>query len=165
MAICFELVINFGNNMDAARSAVLTRAKGRGGVLPVGDRWIPLHGPVLSSDGPYITLSICPMAVGIAVAGDGSLPRFELTPAEMTELGNGLYKTLATFDGYVAATVGWDPESLIDPTELKTTFMDELRDGGFDGLVLSDALHAELGLEDDYAVFQPGYRWRPYRGQ
>ncbi|WP_378730613.1 hypothetical protein [Nocardia brasiliensis] len=166
VAICFELVVNFGNNIDAARSALLTCAGRRTGTtLVAGDRRIPLHMPILRSDGPYIELSVLPVAVGYGVALDGSIPRFPLTAAELTELGNSLYTLLATFDGYIAALVGWDCEDIIDPAELKSDRIDELRAGAIDGLVLCDALHAELGLGDDYVVFQPGYRWIPYRGQ
>ncbi|MFB8282298.1 hypothetical protein [Nocardia colli] len=165
MAICFELVINFGDNIDAARSAVLTRAVPRPTTLTAGDRRIPLHTPLLRTEGPYIELSVVPVAVGHGVALDGALPRFSLTAKEFTELGNQLYQLLATFDGYIAARVGWDPEDMVDPDVLKRDYMDELRGGAVDGLVVCDALHAELGLGDNYTAFQPGYRWVPYRGQ
>ncbi|KIA64934.1 hypothetical protein [Nocardia vulneris] len=165
MAYCFELVINFGDNMHAARSALLTCASGRTSLLTAGDRRIPIHGPILRSDGPYLELSLLPVGVGFGVALDGSLPGFTLTAAELTELGHGMYELLTAFDGYVAARVGWDPEDTVDPVELEADWLDELRDGAISGLVLCDALHAELGLGDDYAVFQPGYRWMPYRGE
>lgn len=98
---------------------------------------------------------------------DGSLPRFQLTAAELTELGHQLCELLAQFRGYVAAKVGWDwdPESLLDPAELRCEWSDELNDGSIHGLVLSEELHAELDLSADYEVFRPGYRWLPYRGE
>jgi hypothetical protein len=34
-----------------------------------------------------------------------------------------------------------------------------------DGLVLCQALHAELGLGDNHVEFQPGYLWIPYQGE
>ncbi len=120
--------------------------------------------PLLRSDGPYIELSVLPVAVGYGVALDGSIPRLALTAAEFTELGNGLYALLATFDGYLAAHVGWDPEGVVDPVELSNEWMDELSDGAIDGLVLCDGLHAEFGLGSNYGVFQPGFRWIPSRG-
>ncbi|GAB2537661.1 hypothetical protein [Nocardia heshunensis] len=166
MAICFELVVNFGDNIDAARSAVLA-GSGTWGTSPlrVGDHQIPVHAPLLRTDGPFIELSILPVAVGFGVALDGTIPRFALTAAELTTLGNHLYEMLATFDGYVAAMVGWDPEWMIDPDELEREWFDKPGEASPHGLVLSEALHAELGSGDDSVVFQPGYRWVPYRGE
>ncbi len=87
-------------------------------------------------------------------------------PAELTELGHQLYTLLARFDGYVAAKVGWNPEGFLELSDLKSDWTpDELSDGSIHGLVLSEALHAELGLGDDYVTFRPGYRWVPYRGE
>ncbi|WP_035791690.1 hypothetical protein [Kitasatospora mediocidica] len=53
----------------------------------------------------------------------------------------------------------------MDPAELRNEWSAELSDGSLHGLVLCDKLHAELGLSADYEVFQPGYRWIPYRGE
>ncbi|MFI0404493.1 hypothetical protein [Actinomadura sp. 3N508] len=163
MAICFELVVNFGDNATAARAAFLTASKLEN--LHAGAHRIPLHRPLLTTAGSYVELSVLPVAVGWGVALDGSLPRFQLTAAEFTELGHQLYELLATFDGYLTAKVGWDPEPLLDPVELKSEWMGELADGSLSGLVLCERLHSELGLGDDYVPFQPGYRWIPYRGE
>ncbi|MFE7788657.1 hypothetical protein [Streptomyces sp. NPDC057460] len=163
MAIGFELVVNFGDNIEAAQSAALTDPKPW--VLHAGTHRIRLHRPMLTTAGSYIELSILPVAVGWGVGLDGSLPRFRLTAAELTELGHQLYELLAKFDGYVTARVGWDPESLLDPVELKTEWSEELAGGSLDGLVLCEKLHSELGLGDDYVPLQPGYRWIPYRGE
>ncbi|WP_405163445.1 hypothetical protein OG203_45545 [Nocardia sp. NBC_01499] len=46
---------------------------------------------------------------------------------------------------------------MIDPGGLETDWMDELREGAIDGLIIGDALHAELGLGDNYSEFRPGY--------
>ncbi|PXX60870.1 hypothetical protein DFR70_10961 [Nocardia tenerifensis] len=165
MAICFELVINFGDNIDAARAAALTRTTPRPTTFAVGDHHIPLHTALLRADGPFIELSLVPVAVGHRVALDGTIPRFDLTADELTELGRQLYGLLAGFDGYVAAKVGWDPEDMIDPVELRTHWLDELEAGDLDGVVLCDAFYEELGLGDNYDVFRPGYRWVPYRGE
>ncbi|WP_297619622.1 hypothetical protein [Nocardia sp.] len=165
MAICFELVVNFGDNIDAARSAVLSQAVSWRTTLDAGNRSIPLHTPLLRTDGPYVELSVLPVAVGLGVALDGDIPQFALTAAELTELGHQLYQLLATFDGYVAATVGWDPEVKINPNWLKGGWIAGVGAGAADGLVLCDALHAELGWGDEFAVFRPGYRWMPYRGE
>jgi hypothetical protein len=163
MAICFELVVNFGQNAEAARTAALVNPRPL--TLQAGRHRIPLHRALVNQVGPYTELSVLPVAVGWGTPLDGTLPRIGLTAAELTELGNGLYRLLAGFDGYIAAMVGWDPEGLVDPEELKSDLADELADGAVAGLVLCQALHDELGLGDNYVEFQPGYRWIPYRGE
>lgn len=163
MAICFELVVNFGDNAEGARAAAL--ANPRPWTLKAGRHRIPLHRAVISQTGPYIEMAVVPVGVGWSVALDGTLPRTRLDAAELTELGTGLYRVLAGFTGYIAATVGWDPESLLDPEYLKTDLADDLADGAISGLVLCQALHSELGLGGNYAEFEPGYRWIPYQGQ
>ncbi|BAK37673.1 hypothetical protein MLP_46590 [Microlunatus phosphovorus NM-1] len=163
MAICFELVLNFGDNVEAAQAAARTDTKPW--VLNAGGHRIPLHRPLLSTLGSNIELTILPVAVGWGVGLDGSLPRFPLTAAEFTELGHHLYDLLAQLDGYVTAKVGWDVEALLDPAELKAEWSQELADGSLDGLVISDSLRGELELSDNYVPFQPGYCWIPYRGE
>ena len=163
MAICFELVVNFGDNVEAAQRAALTEPRPM--LLRTGTHQIPLHRPLLRTVDSYTELSIMPVAVGFGVVLDGTLPRIRLTAAELTELGHQLYRLLARFDGYVAAMVGWDPESLLDPAELKNELSTELAEGSIHGLVLCDRLHDELDLGDNYTEFQPGYRWIPYRGE
>ncbi len=83
----------------------------------------------------------------------------------MTELGQGLCRLLAQFDGYIAAKVGWDPGAFVDPAELRIGWADELANGSIDGLVLCNALHSELGLGGNHVKFQPGYLWIPYLGE
>ncbi|WP_157875918.1 hypothetical protein [Peterkaempfera griseoplana] len=163
MAICFGLVVIFGDDIEAARAAA--RIDPKPWVLRAGAHRIPLHRPMLAKVGGYTELSILPVAVSWHCGLDGSLPRFQLTAAELTELGHQFYELLAQFRGYVAAKVGWDPESLVNPAELRDEWSAELNDGSLHGLVLCDTLHAELGLSSDYEVFQPGYRWIPYRGE
>ncbi|MFH8737813.1 MULTISPECIES: hypothetical protein [unclassified Streptomyces] len=163
MAICFMLVVNFGDDAEAAQAAA--RIAPKPWVLHAGAHRIPLHRPMLAKVGSYIELSILPVAVSWGCGLDGSLPRFQLTAAELTELGHQLYELLAQFHGYVAAKVGWDRESLLDPAELRGEWSDELNDGSIHGLVLCEKLHAELDPSTDYEVFQPGYRWIPYRGE
>jgi hypothetical protein len=163
MAICFELVVNFGENVEAAQSAALTSPSPM--ALQAGSHRIPLHRALLNRANSYIELSVLPVAVGWGVALDGTLPRTRLSAAELTELGQGLYLLLAKFNGYVAAKVGWDPEGFLDPAELKSDWADELADGEISGLVLCEALHDELGLGGNYVEFQPGYLWIPYRGE
>jgi hypothetical protein len=119
----------------------------------------------MNQTGSYIELSVIPVAVGWKVGLDGTLPKGRLTAAELTDLATGLYRLLTGFDGYVAAKVGWDPESFLDPEELKTDWAEELADGTINGLVLCRALHDELGLGGNYVEFQPGYLWIPYRGE
>jgi hypothetical protein len=163
MAICFELVVNFGQNAEAARAAALVNPRPL--TLQAGNHQIPLHRALVNRTGSYIELSVIPVAVGWKVGLDGTLPRVRLTAAELTELGTGLYRLLAGFDGYVAAKVGWDTEGFVDPEELKTDWAYELADGTIDGLVLCQAVHDELGLGDNYVEFQPGYLWIPYQGE
>jgi hypothetical protein len=73
-------------------------------------------------------------------------------------------RLLREFSGYVAAAVGWDMESLVDPEDLRDSWEAELADGFIHGLVLCDAVHHELGRGDGWVEFQPGYQWRPWRG-
>ncbi len=163
MAICFELVLNFGDNLEAAQSAA--QANPSPMTLQAGSHRIPLHRSLLHRAGSYIELSVLPVAVSWGLPMDGTLPRTKLSAAELTELGQGLYRLLAKFNGYVAAKVGWDPEGFLDPAELRSDWADELADRTINGLVLCEALHAELGLGDNYVEFQPGYLWNPYRGE
>lgn len=163
MAICFELVVNFGENVEEARAAALVTPRPM--TLQAGSHRIPLHRALINRTSTYIELSVLPVAVGWGVALDGTLPRTRLTAAELTELATGLYRLLAGFNGYVAAKVGWDPEGLLDPEELKTDWADELADGTINGLVLCQALHDELSLGGNYVEFQPGYLWIPYQGE
>jgi hypothetical protein len=163
MAICFELVVNFGENTEGAHAAAL--ANPGPGTLQAGSYRIPLHRALLNRVSSYIELSVVPVAVGWGVGLDGTLPRTRLSAAELTELGRGLYRLLAKFDGYVAAKVGWDPEGLVDPAELKSDWAGELASGSIDGLVLCEALHAELGPGANFVEFRPGYLWIPYRGE
>jgi hypothetical protein len=163
MAICFELVVNFGDNAEAAQAAALANPSPV--TLQAGSHRIPLHRPLLNRPGSYIELSVLPVSVGWGAGADGTLPRTRLSAAELTELGHGLYRLLAKFSGYVAAKVGWDPEGFVSPSELRSDWSDELADGTIHGLVVCAALHAELGLGDNYIEFQPGYLWTPYRGE
>lgn len=163
MAICFELVVNFGDNLEGAQSAALTNPSPM--TIRAGNHRIPLHRALLNRSGSYIELSVMPVAVGWGVGWDGTLTRTRLSAAELTKLGGGLYILLAKFNGYVAAKVGWDPEGFLDPVELRSDWADELAEGTINGLVLCETLRDELGLGDNYAEFQPGYLWIPYRGE
>lgn len=163
MAICFELVVNFGENVEAAHAAALMNLRPM--TLQAGRHRIPLHRALMNRTSSYIELSVIPVAVGWKVGLDGTLPRTGLSAAELTELGTGLYRLLAGFNGYVAAKVGWDPEGFVDPEELKSDWTDELADGTINGLVLCQALHDGLCLGGNYVEFQPGYLWIPYRGE
>jgi hypothetical protein len=165
MAISFELVVSFGDSLQAAQSAVLALARPSPTTIHAGSHRIPLHRPLLTRSGSYSELSVIPVSVGWGVGLDGTLPRTALTAAELTELGQGLYRLLAKFSGYVAAKVRWDPEGFLHPSELRSGWADELADGTITGLVRCEALHADLGLGDNYVEFQPGYLWIPYQGE
>jgi hypothetical protein len=167
VAIAFELVVNFGSNDGAARTAhdlVVSR-----GPLAVGRRSVDLHEPLLNrargSDGvPYLEMSVLPLGVGCGVGLDRGHEPLRLTAAELTELGHGLYQLLAGFAGYRAAQVGWDPEWRVDPAELRQEWADELADGTLSGLVLAEDVLSDLrgpGL----LPFAPGFLWIPYAGE
>jgi hypothetical protein len=170
----FELVVNFGQNTEAARSAASWNPDARSSpvtTLPAGSHRIPLHrphmtfGPGFESEETHTELAVIPVGVGLRLPMDGTVPRFRLTAAELTELGTGLYQLLATFDGYLAAMIGWDVDSFVDPEYIAGT--EELETGWWKGLVLCEALRDELGLAGNpcYVPFQPGYVWVPYRGE
>jgi hypothetical protein len=164
MAICFELVVNFGENADGARAAAVANPSRM--TLQAGRHRIPLHRALLNTTGPYLELSVIPVGVGWGVGLDGTLPKTRLSATELTELGEELYRLLARFHGYVAAKAGWDPEGFLDPEELRSDWRAELTDGTIHGLVLCQSLHDELGLHgSNYVEFQPGYLWIPYRGE
>ncbi|MEU1201537.1 hypothetical protein ABZ446_35690 [Streptomyces sp. NPDC005813] len=163
MALCFELVMDFGSDVQAARAAASIEPWPY--TLRAGAFRIPLHRPMLSTAGTTAQLSVLPVAVGRGVAADGSLPRFDLTESELTELGCGLYRLLARFEGYVAAMVGWDPECLLDIDELASEWSEELADGTLSGLVLADHLRTRLTLGPAWVPFRPGYVWLPYPEQ
>jgi hypothetical protein len=162
MAMCFELVVNFGQNTEAAHAAALVNPKAF--TLQAGKHRIPLHRAALNRNRGYIEMTVLPVGVGFRVGADGTMPRNTLSAAEFTDLGMGLYRLLSEFSGYVAAAVGWDMESLVDPEDLRENWDVELANGDIHGLVLSDALYREVGLGDGWAEFQPGYQWRPWRG-
>jgi hypothetical protein len=161
MAICFELVVNFGENAEAGGRPRQSQSLDASG-------WQPPDSPPPRRDEPDWLLHraiSAAVAVGWGVGLDGTLPRTRLSAAELSELGTGLYRLLARFNGYIAAKVGWDPEGFLDPEELKSDWADELANGAISGLVLCEALHAELCLGRNYVEFQPGYLWIPYRGE
>ncbi|PSJ30612.1 hypothetical protein B7P34_00975 [Streptosporangium nondiastaticum] len=168
MAIAFELVVNFGHDVEAAQRA---RAIAAGWpALTAGGHRIGLHPAALDrvsseySDGTYAELSVVPVGVGMGVALDRALPQAALTSVEFTQLGRGLYDLLTQFDGYQAAKVGWDPESLVDVDCLRAEWADELARGALDGLVLSERLRDSLGAVSLSTSFAPGFVWIPWRG-
>jgi hypothetical protein len=168
MAICFQLVVNFGQNVEAARAAALAESPT---LLHVGDHGIPTHKPSLMYEGPYIVkspyieVSVMPVAVSRGAAIDGTLPRFILSAAELSELGRQLYDRLARWDGYDLAMVGWEKEDFVDPETLRTEYREELASGSIHGLVLSRKMHADFGLGSNYVEFAPGFLWIPYCGE
>jgi hypothetical protein len=98
MAFCFEPVVNFGENAEAAREAALTSPI-IGAPIPVGRHRIPLHRFIPNTaDYSYVQLSVLPVAVGFQVAIDGlaagSISGLALSRALHNELGlrgNGNY--------------------------------------------------------------------------
>lgn len=89
----------------------------------------------------YIEFSVHPR--GISYGGPGPYPPFEardLGNDELAAVGQQLYDRLRRFDGYKAAIVGWDPESLIDVGELEADYLPDGTISQLEGLVLSDTL-------------------------
>lgn len=164
MAIIFELVVNFGDDIAAARAAAERIQPGSSPViLRVHDHRITLRRPLIGTAGSHVELAFLPEPVSFGLTY--GVPRIPLTAAEFTELGEQLYRLLASIDGYLAAIVGWDVEGMVDLDELRDEWSEELTEGSIDGLVLSDGVHRELSLGDNYSVFRPGFRWIPYRGE
>jgi hypothetical protein len=167
MAIIFELVLNFGTDWAAAQEAC--RRVAAHPPLTAGPHHIPLHEPLIapapSIDGPdYLEMSVMPVGVGFGVASEHGRPPLSLTPEQLSELGHGLYRVLATLSGYQAALVGWDPEPLLDLAELRQERADDIQAGTLPGLVLARDL--ELGIPTpNFVPFAPGYIWIPYAGQ
>ncbi|MEU6511131.1 hypothetical protein [Streptomyces sp. NPDC046942] len=87
MAICFQLVVNFGDDAEAAQAAA--RIDPKPWLLRAGAHRIPLHRLILAEAGSYFEFSILPVVVSRHCGLDGSLHRFQLTAAaELTELGH-----------------------------------------------------------------------------
>lgn len=167
MAIAFELVVNFGLNEVAAGVAcelVLGAAP-----LMAGDQSVSLHEPLLNlvrpGDGmPYVLMSVLPVGVGWGVAIDRRRERRSLTATQLSDLGHGLYGLLGRFSGYQAAQVGWDPEGLVDPMELRQEQTDELAAGTLPGLVLAEDVLPDV-RGPGFVPFHPGFVWLPYAGE
>lgn len=159
VAICFELAVNFGDNIEAARAAVLSERWPQ--ALSAGRFRIPLHRPQMSAE-PPTQLWVSPVAVSYGSGLDGSLSRLDLTEPEVEELGRGLYDLLRHFDGYLAAMVGWEVHYRVDIDDLAADWSEELLDGSLPGLVLADHLRDRLTLGPAWVPFQPGYSWIPY---
>ena len=167
MAIAFELAVNFGSN-DAAAHA------GHGFVigaapLTAGGKTVHLHEPRLHLEqdvagAPYLLMTAMPVGVGWGVVADRGHERLPMTAAELTDLGRGLYRMLRRLHGYRAAQVGWDPESLVDTTELRRQQADELAAGTIPGLVLAEDVLSDL-RGPGFVSFAPGFVWLPYAGQ
>ncbi|WP_306366991.1 hypothetical protein [Nocardiopsis sp. CC223A] len=163
MAIVFELVADFGEDVRAARTAATAAAAH--GPLPAGSHRIPLHPASLWTDpAGRVELSVVPAGVGIGVAMDAGLPDVGLNAAGFTELGRGLYDLLRGLRGYRAAAVGWDVESSADVGELRTERAADPRGWAVDGLVLADRVLADLGGDDRFVPFAAGSSWLPWEG-
>ncbi|WP_416972678.1 hypothetical protein [Streptomyces sp. 4F14] len=107
-------------------------------------------------------LRVLPIAVGHGVSTDGSLPRFDLTGAQLKELAHGLYNLLARFEGYRTAMVDWDPESFLDVDDLAELWSEDLSEGTLPGLVIAEHFRTRLPLGPAWVPFSPGYLWLPH---
>ncbi|MER5884932.1 hypothetical protein ABT160_13980 [Streptomyces sp. NPDC001941] len=167
MAVIYELVVNFGDDHDAAQAAVRTLDPPP--VLPAGphairffeptlDRWEGYHG------NEFWLCSLVARNVGYGLANEDSAQRIPMKAAELTQLTTGLYGVLSELRGYRAACVGFDPESVIDLAELREEFLEELAGEGLPGLVLSEAMGRELGAGPAFVPYREGFSWCPYEG-
>ncbi|SDT81122.1 hypothetical protein [Actinoplanes derwentensis] len=150
MAVIFELVVNFGQDVagaERAREAALAAAP-----LVAGAHRIGVHAHV-DTRGAYAELSVMPVAVSWGSTFDEGLPHLELSAAELTELGHGLYGLLSTFSGYRAAAVGWDCEPYADT--------EDLEDAEAPGRVFAEGIVSG----PSFTPFAPGYVWVPYTGE
>jgi len=168
VALAFELVINYGQNLAAAAEAC--RVANTHPPLRAGKHEVSLHPSLLrevmaSDGGRYLEMSVLPVGVGYNVALDRNKPRLSLTLEELNELGNGLYGLLSRFTGYLAAKVGWDPEPLIDLGDLRQEWLEELADGALPGLVLADEIRQSFPPSRGFEVFSAGFTWIPYEGE
>lgn len=155
MAIVFELAVNFGRNVAAARAAAQALAEPI--ELTAGRHRLNLHHSVDERS---------PHGILMRLTTDHRRRRITPTYAEMAEVGHQHYDLLATFDGYTAAACGWESEMHVeDVDELTTQYIDVVRAGEINGLVLTEAICDRLGLNGTYVPFRPGYRWNPYRGE
>lgn len=168
VAVIFELVINFGDDRRAAERAVDTVVATQ--PIPVGTHLIGLHPPrfyntISYTGAPYIEFAAIPAGVGWGLPDDRDAERVELDKAQLSALGHGLYDVLSRMDGYLAAMVGWDPESFIDLDELRLDSSDELAQGDVPGLVLSSQARQTLSPTAGFQPFANGFEWIPYRGE
>ncbi|AHH99313.1 hypothetical protein GCM10010174_50720 [Kutzneria viridogrisea] len=168
MAVIFELVMNFGVERSAAEQARDSLATM--GPVPVDERLIGLHPPFLRdaisyAGVGYVELAVAPMGVSWGLPHDRSIERAILNKAQLSALGDGLYKVLERLDGYQAAMVGWDPEGFVDLDELRVDWSEELRVGGLPGLVLSSEARLALGSTTGFHSFAQGFEWIPYAGE
>ena len=165
MAILFELVVNFGGNEDAAQAATalvrrVDHVEVRGLSVPLGDPVITR----LPSPNRYIEFSV--VVPGLGYSGPGPKPDLDprsLTSAEITQVGHALYDLLHGFSGYRAASVGWNPESLVDLQDLETDWCNG-DPPGYNGLVLANDLCARWQLGPEWVAFDHDHRWLPYSG-
>jgi hypothetical protein len=165
MPVLFKLVVNFGADEQAAQSA--TQETQRGDPIVVRGVPLPLNGPFVSrlgSPNPHTEWSVS--VAGMGVHASGPKPDIDpgsLTSEEITHVGHALYDLLASFTGYRAAVVGWNPKSLVDIDRLETRW----RKGeppSEKGLVLAEDLCDRWGLGRQWVTFSAGYRWQPYAG-
>ncbi len=113
----------------------------------------------------YIEFSVSPQGIryGGARPPDPVDAR-TLTSEELSSLGEQLFELLRRFNGYDAAAVGWDPEGIVDPNEMKDYVL--LDGSGYrpHGIVVSNLLAEHWELDERFEPFVPGYRWIPYTG-
>jgi hypothetical protein len=168
VAIIFGLVMNFGDDLGAAEEAAHRVSEhppltADGQDVPL--RWAPPSAVDSALGVPYQEVSVAPERVGWGVAGERREERLQLSAAEMTELGQGLYNVLGTLTGYRLAIVGWAPQSLVDLDELRMECAAELAAGAITGLVVGESVLSELPPCGGLRPFAPGYSWVPYRGE
>ncbi len=168
MATVFELVINFGGNRDGVDTALETLKRYpvlslRGLAIPLLPACVTEFKSSVGED--YIEFSVSPQ--GIRYGGERPTDPVDartITFDELSNLGEQLFDLLRRFDGYDVAVVGWDPEGIVDPNEMKDELLLDGRIYRLDGIVVRNQLAATWGLDERFEPFAKGYRWIRYRG-
>lgn len=162
MANIFELVVNFDRNAESVERAQAVCDEAAS--LRLGSIELPLRTSITSFAGEdgYIEFSV---GCGIQHGGVRPPPEVnasELTTDELVAIAQQFYDLLRRFEGYVIAAVGWDPEEIVNPGELRSRLSESGLDR-LDGFVLSGAIAAKLDVKPSLQPFSIGFVWLPFR--
>ena len=87
--------------------------------------------------------------------------------AELDEVAQLLYQTLFRVEHFLCAIAGWEVADFFLPNlegyqDLRIDIA-SFTEPGWEGLVMTDGMYAELERPAMFQPFCPGYVWRPYR--